>query len=391
VAVAEAEESGGAAAQTPPGPESDQLHVTVTALPNGSGDSTLAHEVGLVKAALLYADRVTLASPTAVLQGGVAQLADPDPRVRRENLIRLVAEIHGPEFETEFRRLQAVKHPSRQDLIRRGRLERLLDEQGQKMAESVAGSVDGESLDELAAAIEAGVLEINPLGIDEESDPATAIETMMDGLATLLRKSLDASSTTLPLLDTAAGDLVEAMIRGRQIFAAETPAAEIGAAGRVLQRLEAFPEAEVLDILDVRQRLSLSLVRFRGAMAESARRFEATAWDPGFAAEVENYRRAVVEPAVQEVDEGLRELDVGPTLRRLSKSDHTARAGGLLVTLAVGTSLADLPALLLGSAAKPLLQGAAEEARFRHQQRTDAERNSFYFLYEADRSLAVAS
>jgi hypothetical protein len=47
-------------------PAQHGLHVTVTAL-TALGELDLRHETQLVKAAVLYADRVTLASPKAVL------------------------------------------------------------------------------------------------------------------------------------------------------------------------------------------------------------------------------------------------------------------------------------------------------------------------------------
>src|SRR5688572_7923890 len=74
-------------AKAPPAPE---LHVTVAAITD-MHELDLRHETELVKAALLYADRVTLASPKVAFMASLASITTLDDRQR----IKAMAELGG--------------------------------------------------------------------------------------------------------------------------------------------------------------------------------------------------------------------------------------------------------------------------------------------------------
>src|SRR5690348_15062834 len=80
--------SGGQAqaVASPPRPE---VHITVAAT-TYLGELDLRHETQLVKAALLYADRVTLASPKALLLASAASLGLMGRRERLDAMAELV-------------------------------------------------------------------------------------------------------------------------------------------------------------------------------------------------------------------------------------------------------------------------------------------------------------
>jgi len=71
-------------------PAKSDCHITIAAL-STTAEIDLSHEVSLVKASLLYADRVTLASPKVMLLAGSAAVFSEDSHQRT----RAVAEAIG--------------------------------------------------------------------------------------------------------------------------------------------------------------------------------------------------------------------------------------------------------------------------------------------------------
>src|ERR1700733_6804550 len=82
---------------TPAAPSGPEVHVTVATMPRSDITDSLAHDAALVKAALLYADRVTLASPNAIMMAGVAGLTVPDSQDRRDALMGMASVLPAGE------------------------------------------------------------------------------------------------------------------------------------------------------------------------------------------------------------------------------------------------------------------------------------------------------
>ncbi|MHB8659812.1 MAG: hypothetical protein ACYC91_18060 [Solirubrobacteraceae bacterium] len=90
-----------------------------------------------VKAALLYADRVTLASPNAIMLAGVAGLTVPDSQDRRDALIGMASVLPGSEdvvalYEDLKRRRSKLSPIERIALTR---MEKALKTSGDEMAD----------------------------------------------------------------------------------------------------------------------------------------------------------------------------------------------------------------------------------------------------------------
>jgi hypothetical protein len=110
-------------------------------MPRGDISGSLAHDAALVKAALLYADRVTLASPNAIMLAGVAGLTVPDSQDRRDALMGMASVLPGSEdavalYEELKRRRSKLSSVERIALMR---MEKMLRASGDEMAETVRG------------------------------------------------------------------------------------------------------------------------------------------------------------------------------------------------------------------------------------------------------------
>jgi hypothetical protein len=153
--------------------------------------------------------------------------------------------------------------------------------------------------------------------------------------------------------------------------------------------MEAFPDAEMDVILDVRRQLTAPLLRFRSALAAASEHFSSAPWETSFPNDVDDFYRRVVAPALLEVQEALEELGARQTLLRL-----TSRRDVVAATLALATAsrIAEIPAVIYGSSGAALVASeAAIEMRERRRARAEAERNSFYFFYRANAAMRDGS
>ncbi len=140
-------------------------------MPRSDITGSLAHDAALVKAALLYADRVTLASPNTIMLAGVAGLTVPDSQDRRDALMGMASVLPGSEdavalYEDLKRRRTKLSPIERIALMR---MEKALKTSGDEMAEMVRGMLETAGMPELQRAMEAGVLGIHMLTSEMQS------------------------------------------------------------------------------------------------------------------------------------------------------------------------------------------------------------------------------
>jgi hypothetical protein len=109
------------------------------------------------------------------------------------------------------------------------------------------------------------------------------------------------------------------VVEGKVAAAHAARSNEAGAAGRL------FPgstrsRAAMDDLLDVRRQLVQPLTRLRAALSTRDRAVRASAWDEGYAREVEDRYRQQVVPALLDVQQALDEVGAVPTLLRLAST-----------------------------------------------------------------------
>jgi hypothetical protein len=365
----------------------------VATMPRNDITGSLAHDAALVKAALLYADRVTLASPNAIMMAGVAGLTVPDSQNRRDALMSMASVLPGSEdavavYEELRCRRKKLTGIERITLMR---MEKALKTSGDEIAETVTGLLETAGMPELQRAMEAGVLGIHMLDLDQ-AKPDEFSSRVTEGLVKVLAQSVSATARTFPLFDDGAGGLVKSMIAEGLITDARAARSnEVGTAGQLIGQLEAFPDAAMDVVLDVRERLRQPLIRFRAALTRISREIESPAWDAeAFTREVDDLYRQHVAPALADLEDAIHELGALSTLRRVaSDSKALVSSSALLLSAAVGVGLAHLPhAVFGGGAAASIVAAGASEAERRSQARQERESNEFYFLYEADRQLS---
>ena len=376
------------------------LRIAIATAPKVSREGiSLAEDIRLVKPALLYADAVTLYSPAAMmlqLAGGAIQLNAQDRMILIRHLYPLFEPERAPVLLAMldgYERLEVRKRGrSREELLAylrlRPEMEKLRSEidrtWNDELVPAVETMLESAGATELAGAMSAGLLEVDPLVKgDEEFDNDRVIEAFVAKLAEVL-----SGRGIYPLFDDQTGTLVRHGIAEGSFKASPISrerSKQVASASEFLTRLPAFPKANVSEILDIRAELEPSLVRFRGAMVELGGLVESAAYEENFPEQVDEVYRAKVEPALLEIEDQVRSNNYLRVLVGEIVGDTKTLLAGIL---AVGVAHAtDLPQLVTGAVAVTgqAIAKAAWEKQIRGQKIVEHE---LYFLYRTEQLLA---
>ena len=355
------------------------LHVTVISL--AMDGLSLSLETEMTKAALLYADKVTIASPGASMLTAFASLTLGDQTQKMRTLAKLAGVLPGGDaIPDAVEHLLSRKHYSREELLAL----RHLHESARELESIVEHQLDEAGAAELAPAIESGVVEIDLLGFDEMSGEDD-FDIVLEHVISLMERTVSSSSTSHPLFDGSASGFLRAMVdEGAVSDVALGPATEIGLARALIANLEAFPQASMDVVLDVRGRLRDPLVRFRVAVDALSRETRETPLGLAFEAEVRRLYRIKVEPALLEIRELMDEMSVRPTLARTASTGLPTA----VISFLVGAGLGAPDWIKLGSLGGMAVGAAAKEYLKRRDLTGSARTNEVFFLYAADAALA---
>lgn len=194
IANIETKSSGGDAV-----PRDPDLHIKVVAL-SGSGFD-LSEELRLVKAALLYADRVTLVAPKVVYLASFAQYLDLAPDDRVELILEGLSSASpdtGLGVEA-FRALKRKRHRSRDEMLTMMKTEAQLNMSAREVAVRISSMLDQPSVEQLARAMEDGALELDPLGAGATPE-SYDIERMVSQLADVVGDILAPRIAVAPIV-----------------------------------------------------------------------------------------------------------------------------------------------------------------------------------------------
>ena len=354
------------------------FHVTVAVAPPEAAPPDLATDLALVKAALLYGDRVALVSPAAsLLRRLLAEAAAArTPRQRLDLLASVADDLGLGEAPARLRGQMPEAAPLVERLWRAfcGRLDRAAGASG---------------LAQIAVAERAGALEIVDLAAAEA--PGTLADAAADDYARRVLAAVG-SGGTHPLLDAASGEGVRrALGRQRPLPDVRRHRARHAALAADLSlRLPLFDRATVAETLDVRADLDRPLARFRGAVSRYAEAIAAEPWESGFGAEAEGVHTREVAPAVADIEDAIRRTGY---LRELVSryADRPAlfaplAAPALALAVAGPDALAQAVSLALGAGA--VGAGALRAWHEADDRRREAEAHRLSFYYAAGRRFA---
>ncbi|MGI8807466.1 MAG: hypothetical protein ACR2KK_06435 [Acidimicrobiales bacterium] len=375
----------------------------------------------LIKPAVLYADRVTIHSPTAALLHGVTEFAElTDPADQLAAILEVARQAptalpldFDPEEARGFEAFLRMS-PQQRAMFRRmtnaGDELRAIDEMvdsisriwEKQMPHVLAQIIDMTGSRELVAAIRAGAVEVAPLGdrtpTDHLSSTVIAATTpredrqpdpMFDGFLETIVEVVSGAGG-FPLLDGDAVGLVQSMEReSLVVFDGSTArrSSEVDAATRFMAFLPYFPHMPLDEVLDLKRELGPPLARFRSEMVKLARDF-ARPIDDTFVADVENAWRGSVAPALADIREALAEHGLLQEVASIALGDVrrlVSEAGGVMA--ASHAKLINLSQLvtIAAAAAVPALDTLAKAVNDRMAAKRDVMKQGFYFLHKIDK------
>jgi hypothetical protein len=360
------------------------VRIAITTSPSGL---SLAEEIRLLKPALLYADHVTLYSPTAALLASTRAVGE----MGEDGMISLLREV-GPLIEPKavagldlYDELQRKRRRTREELQAVIQMKQMLLGFAGEFLSTVDELLDQAGAAEIVPALEAGLVTIDPLVREGDQGDDALFNAYLDRLRELL-----AGGQAYPLLDDQAGDLVRAAVSEGAFELGPTAmrrGKQVTAASQFMAQLPAFPGASIAEVIDIRDRLRPPLVRFRGAMVEMERLLVSAAHEAGFAAEVEELFLEKVAPALEEIGEAVADDKYLRQLLRAAAADaKTYSSGGLTLAVALFAHVPQLVATAAGIGAGAL-SAAGRAAWMRSVGRRETERHQLFFLYKLGRLL----
>jgi hypothetical protein len=369
------------------------LHFTVGTSP--TSELNLHEDLQVLKAALLYADKVKLCSLKTTMLLMVLAMRDLNRKQQIDLLLSLVPVLSKtPEdAETQVAAMQMLKHvlakkrPNKQELLLRAKFQPMLARSWNELRSQVNEMLLLVGMDRLLGVIESGLLELHVFGQSGAWDNDTIIK---EYVAVLQQTISDGS--TYPLFDAEAGDLIRVGLKEGKFEVSEAGIARgkhSGLAASLLERLPLFEDASVDEVLDIRHELEPYLVRFRSAIIKFSEDIKTASWDADFAFEADQVFRRDVEPAILEIEEAVRSNSYMATLaRRFADKPLVVPSGSALAMLM--SQLSAVPqvvtqALGVGATAGLVAYDAYKEWQ---KQKQSTERNQLYFYYKAGQLLS---
>ncbi len=359
-----------------------ELHITVVSgFGRGGGELDVSHETALVKAALLYADRVTLASPIVAMLATVAPFLGLNARERADAVLEIVGKMPGQaDVVAAIRSLERKKHKTVDEHYRLRGLRAALQSSGDEMAEVVEGILTKAGVEELGTAVAAGVLDLDPLGFDEGGDS----ERVVQRVTSLLSDVVAPGSTTFPLLDEDTAGLLGAMVKE-----GITPAPSVGhlaqpaIAARWIGEMQAYPFADMTAVLDLREKLKGPLVRYRQAIIAVTDGFRNSPMNEEFGREAGDAYRKNVTPELLHLKELAKDKAVVALLKHAATSDQLAKVTGAALGF-VGADQADMPQLI-GLAAGAGVSTVGSIVARRQDLAKEQRQSAYFYLFELQR------
>ncbi len=397
------------------------FHITIGTHP--SKEVSLEQELRLVKAGLLYADRVKLYSLTASMMRMVLRLGDIAPKQQLEFLQKVIPYITSKKdakellaFLRRYKKSLRNKHPSRDELALRAQLQKLVAEQWSNVRKTAIEMEKKAGVDSMDRAVQSGLLELHTFeGTDNDE---MVLEFMTDCIAgasqspllthrvsemskrndNMIREFVEGVSravsdgSTYPLFDDLTRELVKASIDEEQIAVSESAVhrgRHSGLAGHLLERLPLFDQASVDEILDIRRELDKPLTRFRGAMIKFSEEIKSAYWDEDFSSDAEKVFYRDVKPAILDIEEAVKSNNyLAALLRKFVDKPVVVPAGSVFsVLMSQLSSLPDEVALSLGIgiSSAAIVFDAYKDWK---QKKQAIEQNHLFFYYQAQKRLS---
>ncbi|MER6928875.1 hypothetical protein [Kocuria palustris] len=367
---------------------------------SGPGAKFLDRDLSLIRAGLLYADRVELLSPSALMLSGVASISDPTAMIALLNQLDADTLAHlglrgdPAKFQAVLHQLQATMRLSREQRRSLTAAQRsALDEVHARLEQAVSQPTTRVKLEsmleeagapELVEALDAGVLRVRTdIGA---ADPEAMFASYLEALRAAL-----VSPTTNLLVDDQVASVARALIESGQVSPNQLAVARASRArsgAGLISHLPAFLGADVTSVLSARAELEAPLGRYRSAVSELTERMKLGPFDEGHGDEIADFWRDEVRPTVDSLraDLSVSRLTRDAALNVASDTKALVSGGAVFFGLDWVAEAPTMAAAAAGTVATTV-KVAADAYKGRQQRREDAKSHGMFYLLELDRRL----
>ncbi|MBL8078762.1 MAG: hypothetical protein JNM55_12420 [Anaerolineales bacterium] len=399
------------------------FHITVGIQP--TNDLNLDKEIQMLKAAILYADKVKLYSLKIPSILAISRFEKFPLNSRLDFFERILPYLSSSDKAQklssslgDYRKILGKKNPNDHELQFKGEFEKVLQRSWDGIADTTSKFVKASQIDQINSAIKAGILEVHESNPSVEDDAALNL-LFENALTASAKKSKEGPSkksqdnariqefvedisdsvsnaSTYPLLDSETGNLFNtcAGSKAMQIAGFEMERGKQTELARyLLERLPLFEEASVDEILDIRKELDKPLTRFRSAIIDFSDQIKSAPWNQSFPFEAEKIYLRDVKPAMLEIEEALQSNKLLASMfKRFKEKSMVELPKGSLISMGIAqlSSLSkELAASLgIGIASASIFYDAYEEWLKKKQA---AEQNKLYFYYGVQEKLKKQS
>jgi len=375
--------------------EQGQFHITIGASP--VAELTLENDMRMVKAALLYADKVKLCSFMSSMMLMMMAFRELKPKQQIEFLESVVPVLVPDQSQADnllnalrtYKQFGKRKNLTKQELLFRAKFQPKIRELWVNLGNVVTQMLENAGADSLIYAIQSNLLELHVLGASGNTESESMVKEFVEVLSQTI-----SDSATYPLFDDQTGNIVRLGVKEGKLNVSEAGIARgkhSGLAANLLERLPLFDDAPIDELLDIRQELERPLIRFRGAMIRFSENIKNAAWDEDFSSEAELVFRRDVEPAILDIEDAVKSHSYLATLTRKFVDKPLTIASGSALALLM-SQLSALPHII--SEALPIgvtSAAVAYDAYKEWQQNNEAvEKNCLFFYYKAKGMLSEA-
>jgi len=364
--------------RTPPLSRGSTPLMNIAVAVGPGGGVQVGKEIELVKAALLYADHVTLCSPKLELFASVAALAQLDTQQQVDFFIEMLPIVDPSNtVAIDFLTRSKAKRRTRAEILAFERLKAALPSMWRQVKPEIDQILRQAGTEELEPAIESGLADLDILELR-----GTTTDDVVQGFTQRIGDYLQ-NAHAYPMFDDEAGNLARAGLDAGVFKAAATSmerVKNVGLGTGLLARLPAFPEAHMKSVLEARNELKQYVGKFRRAVSKMREKIHSAALDPDFAEEVDAIFVSEVRAAMEEIQDHLQSSNFLRRVFRLGTDSIGPAALGL-----AAFQIQQLPALVrIGLTTTAELAQATTSWQASSSGRASARGHDLYFLYRTE-------
>ena len=365
--------------------------------------SSIQRDMQYIKAALLYADTISLISPTAFAYFYLTdesdrkdektilkliekvmplwELSDPAEAAKAQSAVREVGEI------INSKKWKSAPMPLKLE-IRSG-----MKKFGSDISNTLSMMLGESNCSDLIKLVKAKKIKLYKF----ENQIFDKEAIIIDEFFKILSQTI-ADSKTYPLFDEGSNNLIDAAVRENKISLNDVNADQAkhaGLANNLMVSLPTFELSTVDEILDIRNELESPLVRFRSKVISFNQDIQSLPWSDDFEPECIKLYHKEIAPAILEIDELTKDSSFLKNLgyKLLSDESILKAAGGLAIAVAASGVMSAFTSTMASDTAIYAAGGAYAASKVANtykefkEKKKNTQRKDLYFYYKAGKLL----